>query len=172
MCDIHRNKYGLSTETLVTVDSAFPYSPEVEISEKFLMSAFADAPDILTLLADSKFIEFAKNVVDLEPGYILVRLAIELDISSEMANLMREVDTDLIKRCLLIEKFSVFQQNSPYQKEIVTFVTASKYKFEKKSEVLLTLYSNDSRFDVDRAILHKVKDLADAVVRLKKGLPV
>lgn len=170
MCDIRKNRYGLSTDSVVTVDNAFPFSPEVEISERFLMDAFAEDADILTLLAETKFADFAKKVVDLEPGYILVRLAIELDVASELANLVKEVDVDLIKRCLLIEKFNVFQQTSPYRNDIVTFVTASRYKFDHKNEVLLTLYSDEEKFSMERGVLKQVREMADTVINVKKGL--
>ena len=170
MCDIRKNRYGLSTDSVVTVDNAFPFSPEVEISERFLMDAFADDADILTLLAETKFADFAKKVVDLEPGYILVRLAIELDVASELANLVKEVDVDLIKRCLLIEKFNVFQQTSPYRNDIVTFVTASRYKFDHKNEVLLTLYSDEEKFSMERVVLKQVREMADTIINVKKGL--
>ena len=170
MCDIRKNRYGLSTDSVVTVDNAFPFSPEVEISERFLMDAFAEDADILTLLAETKFADFAKKVVDLEPGYILVRLAIELDGASELANLVKEVDVDLIKRCLLIEKFNVFQQTSPYRNDIVTFVTASRYKFDHKNEVLLTLYSDEEKFSMERVVLKQVREMADTIINVKKGL--
>lgn len=170
MCDIRKNRYGLSTDSVVTVDNAFPFSPEVEISERFLMDAFAEDEDILTLLAETKFADFAKKVVDLEPGYILVRLAIELDVASELANLVKEVDVDLIKRCLLIEKFNVFQQTSPYRNDIVTFVTASRYKFDHKNEVLLTLYSDEEKFSMERVVLKQVREMADTIINVKKGL--
>jgi len=170
MCDIRKNRYGLSTDSVVTVDNAFPFSPEVEISERFLMDAFAEDADILTLLAETKFADFAKKVVDLEPGYILVRLAIELDVASELANLVKEVDVDLIKRCLLIEKFNVFQQTSPYRNDIVTFVTASRYKFDHKNEVLLTLYSDEEKFSMERGVLKQVREMADTIINVKKGL--
>lgn len=170
MCDIRRNRYGFSTDSVVTVDSAFPFSPEVEISERFLMDAFAEDADILTLLADTKFTDFAKKVVDLEPGYILVRLALELDIASELSNLVKEVDTNLIMRCLLLEKFGLFQQTSPYHTDIVTFITASKYSFNRKNEVLLTLYSDDERFSMERIILRQVREMADTIIKVKKGL--
>ena len=170
MCDIRKNRYGLSTDSVVTVDNAFPFSPEVEISERFLMDAFAEDADILTLLAETKFADFAKKVVDLEPGYILVRLAIELDVASELANLVKEVDVDLIKRCLLIEKFIVFQQTSPYRNDIVTFVTASRYKFDHKNEVLLTLYSDEEKFSMERVVLKQVREMADTIINVKKGL--
>ena len=170
MCDIRKNRYGLSTDSVVTVDNAFPFSPEVEISERFLMDAFAEDADILTLLAETKFADFAKKVVDLEPGYILVRLAIELDVASELANLVKEVDVDLIKRCLLIEKFNVFQQTSPYRHDIVTFVTASRYKFDHKNEVLLTLYSDEEKFSMERVVLKQVREMADTIINVKKGL--
>ena len=170
MCDIRKNRYGLSTDSVVTVDNAFPFSPEVEISERFLMDAFAEDADILTLLAETKFADFAKKVVDLEPGCILVRLAIELDVASELANLVKEVDVDLIKRCLLIEKFNVFQQTSPYRNDIVTFVTASRYKFDHKNEVLLTLYSDEEKFSMERVVLKQVREMADTIINVKKGL--
>lgn len=170
MCDIRKNRYGLSTDSVVTVDNAFPFSPEVEISERFLMDAFAEDADILALLAETKFADFAKKVVDLEPGYILVRLAIELDVASELANLVKEVDVDLIKRCLLIEKFNVFQQTSPYRNDIVTFVTASRYKFDHKNEVLLTLYSDEEKFSMERVVLKQVREMADTIINVKKGL--
>lgn len=170
MCDIRKNRYGLSTDSVVTVDNAFPFSPEVEISERFLMDAFAEDADILTLLAETKFADFAKKVVDLEPGYILVRLAIELDVASELANLVKEVDVDLIKRCLLIEKFNVFQQTSPYRNDIVTFVTTSRYKFDHKNEVLLTLYSDEEKFSMERGVLKQVREMADTIINVKKGL--
>lgn len=170
MCDIRKNRYGLSTDSVVTVDNAFPFSPEVEISERFLMDAFAEDADILTLLAETKFADFAKKVVDLEPGYILVRLAIELDVASELANLVKEVDVDRIKRCLLIEKFNVFQQTSPYRNDIVTFVTASRYKFDHKNEVLLTLYSDEEKFSMERVVLKQVREMADTIINVKKGL--
>lgn len=170
MCDIRKNRYGLSTDSVVTVDNAFPFSPEVEISERFLMDAFAEDADILTLLAETKFADFAKKVVDLEPGYILVRLAIELDVASELANLVKEVDVDLIKRCLLIEKFNVFQQTSPYRNDIVTFVTASRYKLDHKNEVLLTLYSDEEKFSMERVVLKQVREMADTIINVKKGL--
>ena len=170
MCDIRKNRYGLSTDSVVTVDNAFPFSPEVEISERFLMDAFAEDADILTLLAETKFADFAKKVVDLEPGYILVRLAIELDVASELANLVKEVDVDLIKRCLLIEKFNVFQQTPPYRNDIVTFVTASRYKFDHKNEVLLTLYSDEEKFSMERVVLKQVREMADTIINVKKGL--
>ena len=170
MCDIRKNRYGLSTDSVVTVDNAFPFSPEVEISERFLMDAFAEDADILTLLAETKFADFAKKVVDLEPGYILVRLAIELDVASELANLVKEVDVDLIKRCLLIEKFNVFQQTSPYRNDIVTFVTASRYRFDHKNEVLLTLYSDEEKFSMERVVLKQVREMANTIINVKKGL--
>lgn len=170
MCDIRKNRYGLSTDSVVTVDNAFPFSPEVEISERFLMDAFAEDADILTLLAETKFADFAKKVVDLEPGYILVRLAIELDVASELANLVKEVDVDLIKRCLLIEKFNVLQHTSPYRNDIVTFVTASRYKFDHKNEVLLTLYSDEEKFSMERVVLKQVREMADTIINVNKGL--
>lgn len=169
MCNIRRNRYGFSTDSVVTVDSAFPYSPDVEVSERYITNAFADSPDVLRLLADSRFIEFAKQMMDLEPGYILVRLAIELDIASELVNITKDIDVGVLKRCLLVDKFRVFNQASPLKRDIINFVTASKYVFEKKGEVLRTLYSDDESFTKERLMFQKVCDMADTIINIKKG---
>lgn len=170
MCDIRRNKYGLSTDSVVTVDSAFPRNPEVEIAERFIMSAFASEEDVLRVLSDSQFIAFAREAVDEEPGYLLVRLAVEIAIANELSNLMKEADMKLIRLCLLMEKFSVLHQNSPYDKNIITFIVTSKHNFRSRSEALLVLCSEEPKFNVERAVIKQVKELADTVVRAKKGL--
>lgn len=172
MCDIRRNKYGLSTDSLYMVDSAFHYSPEVETSLSYIQNAFADSPDILRLLSETKYLEFARSAPDLEPGYSLVRLAIELTLMSELSNLTKDVDVDMLKRCLLVDRFQVLQQASPYHQQVVNFVTASRYEYEKKGEVLLTLFSDDPRYKKERAILRSVQELAETVVAVKKGLVV
>ena len=64
----------------------------------------------------------------------------------------------------------MFQHASPYKNDIVTFVTASKYRFERKNDVLLTLYSEDERYSMERVLLSQVKEMANTVVKIKKGL--
>jgi hypothetical protein len=169
-CDIHKNSYGLSTELCVTCDSTFLHNPEVELSERFLLNMFAGVPDILTLLVDSNFIAIAKKFIDMEPGYVLVRLATELDIAAELTNLLKDVDVDLVKRCLLIDKLSVIRSTLPYHKDIVSFVAASRYTYDKRAEVFLTLYSDDEKFIPERMMIAQVKSMADTVLRVKKGL--
>lgn len=169
-CDIRRNKYGLSTDSVLTIDSAFPYSPEVYIGERFLQSAFAEDKSMLELLASTKFTEFAKRKVDMEPGYTLVRLAVELDLANELSNLIRDVDVTLIKRCLFLEKFGLLQSQSPYREDIVTFAMVSRYEFPGVRDVLHTLYSDDPKFVVERTLVHQVKAFASTVIDAKKGL--
>ena len=167
---IRRTKYGLSAESVITVDSAFPYSPEVEISERFILDAFAEDAEMLNLLSTTNFMSFAKKYVDLEPGYILVRLALELDIASELNNLLREADISLIKRALLLEKLFVFQQTSPFSTEIINFVKISQQSFHGKNDVLLLLYGTGDELATEKLILKTIKDTVNTVVKVKKGL--
>ena len=168
-CDVHHNKFGFSTETAATIDSSFPYSPEVEIAERYIPAAFADDPEVGTLISDSKFIDFAKLHVDIEPGFVLSRLAMELDLANELANIQRDANVDIIKRCLLLDKFFVFQTQSPFKRDIVTFVTVSRYTFKNKTEALLTLFSDDPRFNKERLLISQIKEMVDQVIRIKKG---
>ena len=172
MGTIRRTKYGLSAESVITVDSAFPYSPEVEISERFILDAFAEDSEMLNLLSATNFVTFAKKHVDLEPGYVLVRLALELDIASELNNLMREVDTALIKRALLLEKFFVFQEESPFTSEIINFVKISQQNFRGKNDVLLLLFGTGTEYAEEKLMLHTIKDTVNTVIKVKKGVTI
>lgn len=169
LCDIRRSKYGLSTESLVTVDSSFPYNPEVTIAQNYILNLFADTPDILRLLDATRFIEFAKQVLDPEPGFLLVRLALELDIAQELSNLASEIDSHLLCLCLLVEKLRILQKDSPFNDDIVGFYVANGQTFEHKSDVLKVLYSSTEAHEGARRILLQVREMANAIVELKKG---
>lgn len=169
LCNIKRNKYGLSTDgDVVTVDSAFPYNPEVAIAERYIYNTFSNNADILKVIEESSFIAGAKHTVDIEPGFLLARLAIELELASSIANCLGEVDTDLIKRCLLMSKLNMFQKSLFYE-DITGFIMIQKQSFERKQDVLLTLYATEEKFTLERLALAKIKELGDMIVDMKKG---
>lgn len=170
MCDISKNKYGFSTNTIVTVDSQFPYSPEVAVAEKFISSAFADDPGALQAMQATSFIEIAKHYVAEEPGYVLVRLAMELDVANELKNLTGDVDIGLVKQCLLLDKFWVLNNTSPFHHEIVAYASASRAKFPTAKTCLQVLYSDDKERAATRAVVKACQDMAESLVRVKKGL--
>lgn len=168
-CDLKHTQYGFSTDNVVTVDSSFPYSPEVEIAIKFIQDTFAGDPGALKLLADTRYFEYAKKCTWMEPGYILVRLALELDLAAEMTNLLKEADLELVMRALLLDTFEVFQPSSPYHREITVYVTAVQYDFQFKKDVLRCLFSNDPCYNNERALIKQIQSMVSEMIRIKKG---
>ena len=170
MCDISRNKYGFSTNAIVTVDSQFSYSPEVAVAEKFIMDTFANDLGALQAIQSTSFIEIARQYVAEEPGYVLVRLAMELDLANELANLTGDVDMGLVKQCLLLDKFWVLNNTSEFHREIVAYASASRAKFPTAKTCLQILYSDSPDWASTRAVVHACQDMADRLVDVKKGL--
>lgn len=168
LCDIRRNKYGFSTDAIVTVDSSFSYSPEVLVAESFITKTFADDSQALNAMQSVNFIETAKRYVAEEPGYLLVRLAMELDIANEMANLTRDVPVSLLRHALLLDKFWVLNNQSPYHQEIVGFASASRARLDDVKQVLQVLYSDSEEFASARLMVSSIKHLADNLVTVKK----
>lgn len=169
LTNIRRNKYGFSTDTVVTVDSQIPLNPEVEIAERFIEQAFDACEDIKKFLASSQFFEYAKEDVQEERGYILVRLAIELSLAMEMDNLMKEVNIETIKICLLLEKLHLMSA-SQLHPELVSYALAQRYSLSQRTEAIHTLYSEDPAYNKERTILAQIKSMADAIVKIKKGV--
>lgn len=170
MCDLRRNKYGLSTDKIVTVDATFSYSPEVTIAAKYVTDSFAEEPEILAVLQESSFISFAKTYVVEEPGYDLVRLAIEIDLCNEMSSLVQGVNFKLVRQALLFSHFHILNQTSPYIPEIVGFASVNKFRFSTKQDVQKILYSEDVSLINERTILRTIQQSADTAIRVKKGM--
>lgn len=170
MCDIRHNKYGFSTESVVTVDATFPYSPEVAIAEDFILKTFADDKEVLGILDNSGFLKFGKRNVTEEPGYILVRLAMELDYANELANLTKEVDIKMVRRALLFNKFSILNEQSPYHSDIVKYAMASRFKFDGSREVLMIEFSDAPEYAKERVMFNSIREFIDNVIKIKKGL--
>lgn len=168
LCDIRRNKYGFSTDAIVTVDSSFSYSPEVLVAESFITKTFADDSQAINAMQSMNFIEIAKHYVAEEPGYLLVRLAMELDIANEMANLTRDVPVSLLRHALLLDKFWVLNNQSLYHQEIVGFASASRARLDDVKQVLQVLYSDSEEFASARLLVSSIKHLADNLVTVKK----
>lgn len=170
LCDIRRNKYGLSTDTVTTIDTSFALSPEVTIAEKYVMDAFAGDSETLGVIQQSNFISFCKSYVAEEPGFDIVRLAIELDICNEMANLVQDTNFDFVRKALLYSHFTVLNSESVYKPEIVGFATISKFRFQDRKTVLNLLHSDTEELKNERAAYNAIKGLADNAVKIKKGL--
>lgn len=168
LCNIRRNKYGFSTDAIVTVDSSFSYSPEVLVAESFITKTFADDSQALNAMQSMNFIETAKHYVAEEPGYLLVRLAMELDIANEMTNLTRDVPVSLLRHALLLDKFWVLNNQSLYHQEIVGFASASRARLDDVKQVLQVLYSDSEEFASARLLVSSIKHLADNLVTVKK----
>lgn len=170
LCDIRKNKYGLSTDSIVTVDASFPYSPEVTVAEKFIMDTFADDADILRVMDSAGFIAAGKKHVSEEPGYVLVRLAIELDIANEMTNLTRDADMKVVKRALLMNRFRILNSASVFHDDIVGYASAARFQYPGYREVLETLFADNEERAKERTLVCAIQKLADETVKVKKGL--
>lgn len=169
-CDIRKNKYGLSTESVMTVDATFTHSPEVTVAIKFVEQAFADDREMLSVLSDSNFIQFAKHHVSEEPGYVLVRLAMELDLCNETANLTNDVNIDVVRKALLMSKFYVLNTTSVLARDLITYTIVSRYKYVGYKDVLVLLFSEDKSMAKERRLFNSISSMADALVRIKKGV--
>lgn len=169
-CDLRRNKYGFSTNSIEIISSDHNFSPEVEIAQKFIVNSFSGRPDVLDMLATSHFFDYAMQYIDHEPGYLLVRFAYELSLANELRNMTDDVDAEAIRLALLYEKFHVYNQTSPFDKNIVSFAIASSKKIEGTTKALCILNSDDKRLVNERAIIKQIMEMADTLVSIRKGL--
>ena len=166
--DISRNQYGLSTNSVVTIDNRFTYNPEVEIASHYITQAFAGDESTLSYLTSSKFMELAKRTVQEEPGYILVRLAV--DLAAELTDILSEVRVDVVKTCLLAEKLYILQADSKLKQDLVAYSIVQGSSINYKRDTLLTLYSEDEAYNNERFVLSQIKRMADTLIKIKKGV--
>ena len=171
--NIKRTKYGFNTDMIEPVDVEFSPNPEIDIAVKYIQTYFLDDAYMKGVMASSKLLERMREYVDVELGYSLVRMAVELDILDELKNILDEVNFKalgyaIVMRYGFIAK-SGLKQFSPRLKS-VTFALQHNLPGDVVTTVLMILDedSTDVQAIPEKNVYNNILSLADSIIKAKK----
>ncbi|MCM1440605.1 MAG: hypothetical protein NC131_15620 [Roseburia sp.] len=173
--NIKRTKYGFNTDMIEPVDIEFSPNPEIEISKKFIQITFLDDNYIKGVLASTKLLERMETFVDVEMGFALVRLAVELDILEELKNVLDDVDFKAISYALVMRYGYIAKQSLKRfsnRLKSVTFALQQNMPTSVATKVLMILDEDCKEVELipEKDVFNSILLLADSVIKAKKAV--
>ncbi len=170
MTELTRSKYGFQSELIVPVNGECPPNPEVDIAVSFIKSYFASDTGAMYFLTKYNLINKMKENIDFEPGYGLVRLAMELSIVDSMRNITNDVDLESMGHALLASRGYLVRE-SELSEQVNNIILASKVSWKDKALVLKLLdFPTDGEEFPERKVMNSIKETVGTILIVRKGI--
>lgn len=163
-----RTKYGFQCEEVREATGEVPENPEITIAAETILQIIGDRLNLRQTIANAKLFEKLKEDIDYELGYRIVRLAIELTLTESFYNITPSLDIDSIQSALIADAIAYTRPESVWSHTVKSCILASKGDYKNRKLVCQILDNVEEDFG-ERRIFHQVKDLAEAIIRQRKG---
>lgn len=167
--DLSRNKYGFQSEFIFPIEGSVMPNAEIEIAANYIKTYFCNDMAAMDFMNAYTFIPSMKEYIDYEPGYGLVRLAMELSIVDSMSNVTNDVDLKSIAHALLACR-GYITRNSELSPTVNNIIMASKIKWDNKTKVLKLLDIEQDEVLPERRVYDSVKDMVSVLLTVRKGI--
>lgn len=148
-------------------------NPEIRIAKSFIFDVVKDYPDITEFLNKSQLLDYIEKYnldEDIEPGYELVRLAIELEQIRNLKNVTKEIDIHaMMKKSLLDRGYCISDNETTVKsKELQNIYEAIKLNaIGSKMEMHLI----DPNTTINTAEINLIKDfrsIANTIAKVNR----
>jgi hypothetical protein len=165
------NDFGLMADSVSPLTAEYSINPDIDIAEQYILKVFEQNSPVCDFLNASFLLTAMKTFLppESEPGCLLVRTAIELDLACELPNIIDNVNIEIMKQAILFSKVYVLTPNSPYSQTVRCIITMSKYNKILNLRDTLVLLDDNAEHSADFALYKSILSIADTIVRIKKG---
>lgn len=168
-CDIARNKYGFQTDMVTTIDGECPPNPEIELATQYLKNYFASNTAAQTFLKKYELFDNIKQHFDLEMGYSVVRLAMEVSMVNSMRNITNDINLDLLADAMLAS-YGYLARTSKLSPSVNNIVMSMSIPWNNKDNLMQLLDNNPECELKEVAIFKNIKNTVDTLLKIRKGV--
>lgn len=166
---LRRTKYGLQSDMLVPIDGECTPNEEITIAQEYIMQYFANDPAAMDFINKFNLIECMKKYIDYEPGYALVRLAMELCMTEQLINVTNTIDVQVLSQALLASYGFTVSSNAPFSHETNSVFRATNCKWPKFSALIGILDTGTVEKETpERDMFGRIRSMVDAIIQAKK----
>ena len=171
MAELYRNSYGLSSEFISRLDNnGVAANPEIALAEKYIINYCAKDEVLNNYVQKTDLIRHIKEHMDFEPGYSLVRMAMELDMCSAMNNITKDIDLTTLGRVIVLSYGHLTKNNKYLSDSFLNTATALNFPFEDKKTILECL---DEALEVrppEAQVYMNIKNTVNTLLNIRKGV--
>lgn len=169
MTELTRSKFGFQSEIIYPVEGECQANPEIDIAIQYIKNYFSNDVDAMSYISKYNLIESLREIIDYEPGYSLVRLAMELSMVDSMFNITKDVDLVSIGHALLAG-YGYHVRNSELSPIVNNVILASSVKWKSRVTVMKLLDNYVEDKIPERYILDSIKDTVNTMLIVRKGV--
>ncbi len=167
-----KTPYGLQTESVVQANGEALENPEVTIAETFIKEYCKSSPTLTNILLNKNLLQAMKSEVYYESGYLLVKLAMELSLASQLTNLTDAVDKRVVEEILVSSYLHLLQTNSVLSPEARCIILSLKMNYTNKEIVVRSLDQAATNQPAEAAIAQNIQNLASSLIKAKKDTTI
>ena len=170
-CDVIYTKYGLQTTEFepYLVDVVEP--PEVQVAIAIIEDAVKDDKELNEYMLKYDFIEALRRIIDIEPGYHLVRVAMEIGIIKYLNNISDLYSEKLLIRASIVSRGYLINRKNDLSK---TVLNANKIMrcdgLSKDIELINTIDVMSGSTTPNKRVYIEIRKFADFIMSERRGI--
>lgn len=169
--DITSTKYGLQTDRLTALELPVVPPPEVETAIAIILSIASEDAELMEYITKYDLIEQLKTIIDVEPGYHLVRIASELSLINAVENISNIYDFKLMRRAAVTSRGYLLPSKTKFSRPLLNVNKLLKTSLGTNRELMLILdpVSEEPASPSKNAYM-KIAQFSEAIIKERRGI--
>lgn len=163
-----KSEYGFQTKSVYEATGECPRNAEIDIARDYVKSYFATDVQANAFMDAVNFMDKMEDVIDYEPGYGLVRMAMELSMCEQLYNVTNSLDVKLMEHAILTSR-AHYCTNMQFSEEVRNVILTIRCKWPNVTKLVAMLDpgSVESRPD-EFAVLCRIRETVATILEKKK----
>jgi len=170
--DLESTRYGFKCENVTCLTRKVELSPEVIVAKEVLLSEIAKDPGLSKFDNLYKFIDTISNVIDGEPGYLLVRIASEIYMINAIDSISTDLDIRAMKRAAICSRAYALPHTTLWSQPLLNTNKALKItelKDDKELLYILDIYCEETPSNT-KLTYFEISELVDNIIKIRRGV--
>lgn len=163
--DITLTKYGYQTRGIELVNVPVIKAPEIDIASNVLIQEISKDDGLQKYCNLYDFMHVLSTVVNVEPGYELVYMAVEIALINELENITSDYDFRAMRRAVFAIRGYLLPSTTRFSKAVLNVTKLSRTELKTDKELLLLVDPlSDEEPTKTKVIFYKITELAKFIV--------
>lgn len=163
-----KSEYGFQTKAVFEATGECPRNAEIEIAREYIKSYFADDVQANAFMTSTEFMDKMESVIDYEPGYGLVRMAMELSMCEQLYNITNTLDVKLMEHTVLTSR-AHYCTHMQFSDEVTNVILTIRCKWPNATKLVAMLDPGNVENRPDEySVLCRIQETVNTILEKKK----
>ena len=165
-------QFGYQTNEFNPLPNPVEQSPEVVVAKEIIEATIRSDEGLMEYAEKHDFINNMLNVIDGEPGYMLVRIASELYMINAIDNISTDLDIKTMKRAAITSRGYLLPSKREYSRPLANvnkILVCARLKGDEELMYILDALTDKDASNTKLTYI-KVRGLVDDIIKIRRGV--